>query len=72
MTKFREFDNVKVYIISVVKVWTGCWSQLVHDRVFANTLMKVWEFVVFKTGVGGIKFVGFPDPKLMECSCSYT
>lgn len=52
MTRFREVDNVKVYLISVVKLWTGYWFQLAHDRLFANTLMKVWEFIVCK-GVGG-------------------
>jgi len=71
MTRLREFDNFKVYLISLEKVWTGYWFQLAHDRVFANTLMKVWESVVCKRGGGSIKFIGFPDPKLMECSCSY-
>jgi len=54
MTRLREFDNFKVYLISLEKVWTGYWFQLAHDRVFANTLMKVWESVVCKGGGGAL------------------
>ena len=54
MTRLREVDNVKVYLLSVVKMWVGYWFQLAHDGVFANTVMKVWEFIVCKRGGGAL------------------
>jgi hypothetical protein len=41
MTRLREIDNTEVNFNWVVKVLTGYWFQMAHDRVFANTLMKV-------------------------------